>query len=694
MLRKSISVVIFLLLLLSNFIPNVSSNETNRSIIIYVDDDGGADYTNIQDAINSVIDGDTIFVYNGIYYENIILNKSINLIGENKETTIINGNSVKDVITVSSENIIIKDFSIQNSGNSGRDAGIEIRSNHTTITNNIFYNNTVGIYAYCSNYNNFSENIFILNNDYGVFLHYSDNNKISRNNFTQNRWGLYLIYSNLNSILNNSIYNNSHNGIWISRISNNNTIYQNIIKSNDKFGLYIYRSNNNNISMNEISSNLIGVHIFWSYDNKILKNNFIKNTRDATFIESDNYWKNNYWNKERIFPKIIIEEPFLRIPSIDFDLNPANIPNEVHKLSKLKNLSKKYLFKRKQKEENDILPSYFNWRNINGTDYTTPVINQAPAPTCETCALCASLETLIQYEIGYPFDCDLSETHLYFNSGGTIVAGGVLLGDAAEYLIENGVPDEGCFPDPHRPYDYPFESIDGWEDRTVKIQEWGWVENNIEAIKNALIQNGPLIIHIIVRPGFSIYVGGIYNPWPGEIKGGHVVTIVGYDDSNQCWIVKNSWGNSWGENGYFRVSYDSFTSNYHFIRPFYGGTGILYIDGIYGNLNPDVPKIKIEKPKIFHNYFYGYELPTFFREINSIQKGAPRIIGNTDLKINASNTDRIDIFVDGIYQVSLNDSPYELTLEISKGLHTIEIFAYNIEGTISKGVIDVYIVKD
>ena len=117
MLRKSISVVIFLLFLLSSFKFIVSSNETNKSFTIYVDDDGGADYNKIQDAINAVSNRDTIFVYEGIYDENIILNKSINLIGENKETTIINGNSVKDVIIVTSEKIIIKGFTIRNSGN-------------------------------------------------------------------------------------------------------------------------------------------------------------------------------------------------------------------------------------------------------------------------------------------------------------------------------------------------------------------------------------------------------------------------------------------------------------------------------------------------------------------------------------------------------------------------------------------------
>ena len=92
------------------------------------------------------------------------------------------------------------------------------------------------------------------------------------------------------------------------------------------------------------------------------------------------------------------------------------------------------------------------------------------------------------------YNPDLSETHLYFYAGGTYETGYVNIIDAANYLIEHGVPDEGCYPDPKRPFDYPFESVEDWKNRTVKIQEWGWVDHDINSIKNALIQYGPLAI--------------------------------------------------------------------------------------------------------------------------------------------------------------------------------------------------------
>mgnify|MGYP006299206605 FL=1 len=81
------------------------------------------------------------------------------------------------------------------------------------------------------------------------------------------------------------------------------------------------------------------------------------------------------------------------------------------------------------------LPSFFSWNDIEGVDYSTPVKNQAPAPTCEAYALCAALETKLQYNVEELYTPDLSETHLYFYAGGTYRAGYVNVEDAADYLI-------------------------------------------------------------------------------------------------------------------------------------------------------------------------------------------------------------------------------------------------------------------
>jgi len=335
--------------------------------------------------------------------------------------------------------------------------------------------------------------------------------------------------------------------------------------------------------------------------------------------------------------------------------------------------------------EKSGLPFYFSWQNIDSVDYTTPIKDQSPAPTCEAYGLVASLETIMQYQTGELYNPDLSECHLYFYAGGTVEAGYVNLIDAANYLIDIGVPDEGCFPDPHRAFDYPYESLKGWENRTVKIQDWGWVDHDIESIKTALIEYGPLVICIRFWQDFFYYKGGVYEHTWGGRAGGHVVAIVGYDDSQECWIVKNSWGTKWGEDGWFRMAY-----NTDMFADWYGpGTGIMYINGVYGNLKPDVPKIQIQKPLIKHTYFLGYQFSTIFKNFQ-IQKAAPRIIGKMSIELSTENTNMVDFYIDDELVHSDDEAPFKWIIDIKSGLHTIETLAYN-DANISKDIVDVFV---
>jgi len=334
------------------------------------------------------------------------------------------------------------------------------------------------------------------------------------------------------------------------------------------------------------------------------------------------------------------------------------------------------------------LPAAFSWTNVNGIDYTTPIKDQSPAPTCETYALCAALETIIQYETGELFTPDLSETHLYFYAGGTYEQGGVNVRDAANYLLDWGVPDEGCYPDPHRPFDYPYESVEGWENRTVKIQEWGYVAHDETAIKEALIEYGPLTICIFVFEDMMRYTGGIYHRSTDNRVGGHLVSLMGYNDTTQSWLVKNSWGTRWGDNGWFHMGYDMDM----FIDGCYGGeTGIIYIDGVYGNVQPNVPKIKITEPEIYYTYLFGVSFPQLFRSIPRFQQAEPRIIGPVALTLRVENTERVDIYVDDIMVETLNDPPFTWTKKLSRGIHTIETIAYDDNEVISKDMIDILV---
>jgi parallel beta-helix repeat protein len=303
------------------------------------------DYLTIQEAINAANPGDFIFVYNGTYYENVVVNKTVSLVGEDRVTTIIDGGGTGNVINVTANSVNINGFTIQNSGSTSSDSGIYVISSGNNMSCSTITNNKNGINLYYSNNNTVSGNNVSSNNCYGVYLYYSGNNVISDNNIYSNyNDGIYLYYSSNNVISDNNIYSNNNGinlyyssdnivsnnnatnndcGIWIRQLSSSNVISGNNLSSN-KNGIYLYYSNNNMISGNNASSNkdygiylqyssnnvisnnnaysnnLYGINLYYSSNNNTIHhNNFINNT-DQVWSDSVNVWDNgkegNYWS--------------------------------------------------------------------------------------------------------------------------------------------------------------------------------------------------------------------------------------------------------------------------------------------------------------------------------------------------------------------------------------------------------------
>ncbi|MCJ2513534.1 MAG: PKD domain-containing protein, partial [Candidatus Thermoplasmatota archaeon] len=146
---------IIIILFITSF-TNISYANSNINNIIYVDDNGGANYTSIQQAIDNANIGDMVYAYNGTYYENIIIDKEIVLTGEDKTNTIINGNN-DNVIHINSDNVKINEFTISNGLN-----GIYItNSSSCTISSNTIINNKIGI-----NIDNLSDDNLIYHNNF------------------------------------------------------------------------------------------------------------------------------------------------------------------------------------------------------------------------------------------------------------------------------------------------------------------------------------------------------------------------------------------------------------------------------------------------------------------------------------------------------------------------------------------------
>ena len=270
--------IIFIGLMLNIVIWSYQTNTYGKTI--YVDGAGGTEYTRIQDAVNNTTDGDIIYVYYGIYNENVVIKTQIEIIGFDKP--IINGTKEEDTtFTIFVDNVTLNGFIIMNSNSINITKGVYIKSDNNKITNCSIINLYRGIYIYRAENNLIYNNTFEANKLDGIDIIRSDNNHIMKNDFYNS--GIYAINlwnANKNIIEKNNVNNNIDTGIYISS-SSNNTIKENTLQNNSKYGIALLLGSNNNI---------------------IYYNNFINNNIQST-DECINIWHNittkkgNYWSE-------------------------------------------------------------------------------------------------------------------------------------------------------------------------------------------------------------------------------------------------------------------------------------------------------------------------------------------------------------------------------------------------------------
>ena len=171
---------------------------------------GTADFRKIQDAINSenVSSGDTIFVRNGIYHENLVINKSLSLVAENVDTTIIYGLGTDNVVSVKTDNASFIGFTVANV-NYTAGSGIFLQhSSGTVIRHNKIILSYVGIFLDLSNGNFFSDNIIASGGAYAIYLQSSSGNVFSGNNVSLSVFGISFSLSTGNTFFHNDFANN------------------------------------------------------------------------------------------------------------------------------------------------------------------------------------------------------------------------------------------------------------------------------------------------------------------------------------------------------------------------------------------------------------------------------------------------------------------------------------------------------
>jgi hypothetical protein len=366
MKRKCLAIGIILLFIGTTIIPTTaqkiekSSSSSSRGNWLYVGGSGPGNYSTIQEALNNTQDGDTVFVYRGNYSFFFhpgdttdytccaVIKHSINLIGEDKNDTIVYGPGRFDVVSIRTNHVTVSGFTIQHggipgTGAYGRGLDIQQRSN-VTVSNIILKDNYLGIILYWDK-NIVVDNISFVSNGGGIDFWDGENCTvryctfehagISHGGFPPSEAGCSL-YIHHNKFLNDSSIGMDEH-------------------CDDSFGTTTIESNlfqNNSCALSISSSK--GVNV--------VKNNFIQNTKNVALSQEafilqflinkrnsqnwvENYWDD--WNHNGGYPIpgkmtldigipfifhftfVLIPLPVLKIPYKEYDPNPAPQPYQI-----------------------------------------------------------------------------------------------------------------------------------------------------------------------------------------------------------------------------------------------------------------------------------------------------------------------------------------------------------------------------
>lgn len=215
------------------------------------------------------------------------------------------------------------------------------------------------------------------------------------------------------------------------------------------------------------------------------------------------------------------------------------------------------------------LPSQFDWRNVYPQCFSTPIKDQV---SCGSCYAFSSTFVLAKriclYDTSFS-NLDLSPQDMVSCDGTNKKCHGAALPNVWRYLENYGVTTESC-----KPYNSSID-IYGQEHYPKCYSECDYSSlsyNKYPALKGTMktfhtnyqtqeeiYKYGPVSSYMNAYDDMYLYKGGIYRPTNKTGGGGHAISLVGWGyDSYQhtyYWIVANSWGKNWGENGYFKIPF-------------------------------------------------------------------------------------------------------------------------------------------
>ena len=229
-----------------------------------------------------------------------------------------------------------------------------------------------------------------------------------------------------------------------------------------------------------------------------------------------------------------------------------------------------------------LAPQSYDLRNVNGQNFVTPVKDQGTCGSCVAFGVIAAAEATLRVRRNNPnLNIDFAEADLFYCLGGSRQPprtcghtignpptqepnSGWFVHEALEDFQSEGVVDEMCFP-----YSQPVPTnptpgcsvCDNWESHITKIQAWTPLDSPAAMKEWISGGKGALVTGFSVFDDFYSFMNsnplGIYRKGssPGNLAGGHCVCVVGYNDIEQCWICKNSWGPFWADSGFFKIGY-------------------------------------------------------------------------------------------------------------------------------------------
>jgi parallel beta-helix repeat protein len=323
-----------------DIIPNVSSG------LIEVDDSGGKDYQTIQEGVDAAQPGDTVLVYAGTYDEDVVIDKTINLTGEDRDTTIINSTDKMGIYVTNADFVNISGFTVVN----GSWAGIRLMpSNNSIIENTKIEDNNYGVEIVESSHTTFRNNLVLSSFAVGIEVYKSSNNYLYNNTSSNDGHGIRLYSGSNNNIVSGNQVISNLRGIYIIVGSDENIVKDNIINGNSQYGIAISNSNQNILENNTLLNNQVGIRLSSTNGTNLFINSSINSSIsydvEAGPISNDLFLNTTFNTTKTYFydtSSTIEIQWYLHIDVIDYLGNP--VPDSQLKIEDNKNGSYQKIF--------------------------------------------------------------------------------------------------------------------------------------------------------------------------------------------------------------------------------------------------------------------------------------------------------------------------------------------------------------